>query len=171
MATPWETIKQQQLATPWENKQKLWIAPQGFKGCGKTTNNITALSPSWPVIARSAAQSEFEGWLLARQSNPKLSSTVPKTMFRIAPQTFMRIAIPVRDCIGSFPKFRSRTVFVLPFYPRWHGPKKFCALIVICFGTAYPGLFRFIPVRGFDRGRILKRVQNFKFIKLVSLII
>ena len=36
------------------------IAPQSFKSCMKNPNNITALSRSRPVIARSSAQSKFE---------------------------------------------------------------------------------------------------------------
>ena len=46
----------------------------------KNTNSITALSLSGLVIARSAAQSEFEGLTSALQSNPKLGSTVPKNI-------------------------------------------------------------------------------------------
>jgi hypothetical protein len=40
-------------------QSKSWITPQNFKSCMKTQNNITALSLSEPVIARSAAQSKI----------------------------------------------------------------------------------------------------------------
>jgi hypothetical protein len=43
-----------------ERWTKLWIAPQSFKSCMMIPNTITALSPSGPVIARSAVQSKFE---------------------------------------------------------------------------------------------------------------
>ena len=75
-------------------KSKLLIAPQSFKSWMKNPNSITALSLSWPIIARSVAQSEFEGLTSALQSNPKLKSTVPKALFWITPQTFKRHSTP-----------------------------------------------------------------------------
>ena len=51
---------------------KFWIAPQSFKSGVKITNNITALSPSRSVIARSAAQSIYEGGLPALQQAESL---------------------------------------------------------------------------------------------------
>jgi hypothetical protein len=49
-------MKQQPMATPWENKQNCGMRHKVLK-VGKTTNNITALSHSGLVIARSAEQS------------------------------------------------------------------------------------------------------------------
>ena len=126
---------------------KLWIAPQSFKSCRNTTNNIIALSPSGPVIARRAAQFYFETKSSARQSNPILWSTVPKTLFWIMPQTFKRVVIHVRMKIHSFPNLRSRTVFVLPFYTGLRGPRSIYAMTEFWIGTAYPGLFKFYPCR------------------------
>jgi len=77
---------------------KLWSAPQSFKSCIKIPNNITAISTSGPVIARSAEQNKvcngifctttcscpprFSG--IHRKSNLKLWSTLPKTLFQTA---------------------------------------------------------------------------------------
>jgi hypothetical protein len=75
-----------------EEQSKSGIAPQNSKSCKAITNNISANSPSKTVIARGAAQSEFEGLSSALQSNPKLGSTVSKTLFWIAPQTIKACA-------------------------------------------------------------------------------
>ena len=55
------------------------IAPQSIKSWRMNTNNIKALSNSGSVIARSAALTIFKRQSIARQSNPKLRSTLPKT--------------------------------------------------------------------------------------------
>ena len=57
---PWETMKQQPNGNALGKQAKLWIAPQSIKSLPIIINNITALSPLRPVIARSAAQSKFE---------------------------------------------------------------------------------------------------------------
>jgi hypothetical protein len=60
MATPWETMKQQQNGNALGKQTKLRSAPQGSKSCMMIINIITALSSSRSVIARSAAQSTSE---------------------------------------------------------------------------------------------------------------
>jgi len=49
MATPWETMNQNQMATTWENKQNCGLRHKVFKSCMKIPNNFSALSPSGPV--------------------------------------------------------------------------------------------------------------------------
>ena len=74
---PWQRLGKRwnnnPMATTWENRQNFWIAPQSFKSWMKITNNITALSLSWPVIARSAAQTKFWKIIICtpKQSHPK----------------------------------------------------------------------------------------------------
>ena len=74
MATPWEAMKQQsngnalgndETTSQWQRlgkTNKIWIAPQSFKSCMKIPNNLTALSHSSPVIARSAARNKI--WMI-----------------------------------------------------------------------------------------------------------
>ena len=54
----------------------MWIAPQSFKSCMKITNDITALSLSRTVIARSAKQNKIcnEFICTTKQSTPKKHS-------------------------------------------------------------------------------------------------
>ena len=52
-----------------------------------------------------------------RKSNPKLRSTVPKTLFWITSQTSKRGVGSVRKEIYTFPDSRARTVWLLCRYP------------------------------------------------------
>jgi len=59
---------------------KSWIAPQSSKSCMKIPNNITALSPSGPVIARSAALNSFLIPIICTDtcSDPSEKQSLPK---------------------------------------------------------------------------------------------
>ena len=87
--------------------------------------------------------------VILQKSNPILRSTLPKTLFWIAPQTFMRVVLPVRMEIHTFTIVCSRTVWrvaILPWVARplftvWRGPRYFGAFTDFLIGTAYPRLF------------------------------
>jgi hypothetical protein len=56
MATPWETMKQQNNGNALGKQSKLRIAPHSSKSCMKIQNNITALFLSQELSLRGVRQ-------------------------------------------------------------------------------------------------------------------
>ena len=83
-----------------------------------------------------------------------------QTEFGLRHRYLRELPYPSEWSIALFRTLDHGRFYVLPCYPGLHGPRLFWGITGICFRTAYPGLFKFIPVGDGTMEGLKTRVWN-----------